>query len=392
MTADRRSHPRIAMVSRTGRGQTGSVNIIMENARRFVAAGWDVTLVAQRLDAKDLRRRGIVGQRIRESWWPWARPQRERFKQRAESWIASQDFDLVVAHGELQTQDVVHIHNCVHLAHELIHGVPLPVDNPVGTVHRTLLTSQRFRALIANSDMMRRDLIQRFNIPENLVHTVHPGYGTERFRRDDRARFGPSVRSRLRIPADRLLIGFITSGNFQKRGLDLVIAAVAGLPERLRNTIHLLVVGSDGRTPEFHRQAAAAGIGDRFTALGHQDAIEAYYHAADLYVLPARIEEYGLAPQEAMVCGLPAIVSDRMGVAERLPSGDRGGVLPAGDLPALRSALERFVSDPGLRQNWAEVCYRACVGNTWEVNWASHRTIYETVIAAKRAAQPKLPT
>lgn len=389
MTAD---HPRIAMVSRTGRGQTGSVNIIMENAQRFVAAGWKVTLVAQRLDRRDLHRRGIASQRIRESWWPWARPQRERFRQRAEAWVAGQGFDLVVAHGEILVQDVVHIHNCVHLAHELIHGGPLPADNPVGRMHRALLEKRAFRALIANSEMMRRDLIQRFAIPGELVHTVHPGYGTDRFRREDRARLGPAMRSRLGIPAGRLLIGFITSGNFQKRGLDLVIAAVAGLPADLRGNVHLLVVGSDDRTADFQRQAAAAGIGDRFTALGHQSAIEACYHATDLYLLPARIEEYGLAPQEAMVCGVPAIVSDRMGVSERLPAGDRGGVLPAGDPAALRAALERFVADASLRQGWAEVCHRACAGNTWEVNWAAHRAIYEAVMDAKRAAQARLPT
>lgn len=372
------------MVSRTGKGQTGSVNIILENARRFAAVGWDVTLVAQRLDAKALRHAGIASHSIRESWWPWAKPHRQRFRERAEGWIAEQHFDLVVSHGDLQVHDVVHIHNCVHLAHECIHGTPLPADNPVGILHRTVLESKSFRALVANSEMMRRDLMQRFDIPGELVHTVHPGYGTDRFRRADRPRLGPAFRSRHGIPADRLLIGFITSGNFQKRGLDLVIAAVAGLPTAVRNTVHLLVVGSDGRTPTFQRQASLAGIGDRFTALGHQTDVESCYHATDLYVLPARIEEYGLAPQEAMVCGVPSIVSDRMGVAERLPTTDQAGIICAGDLAALRAALERFITDPSLRQAWAETCHRACANNTWEVNWATHRAIYETVIATKR--------
>ena len=379
------------MVARNGRGQTGSVNKILDHARRFTRHGWQVTLAANRLDISALAAEGITGRRVRESWLPFLKARRTAFQRRAEAWLARQRFDLVIAHGDILAQDVLHVHNCVHLAHEILEGRPPGPDHDGAAFHHTMLSGQRFRVLIANGHLMRQDLQRRFAIPAERIEVIHPGFNPERFRREDRERFAPEVRARLAVPAGRRLLGFITSGNFRKRGLDLLIQAVAGLPVELRDTVQVVVVGGDQGIDQYLAMAAKGGIRDHITVVERQTAIERYHHAMDLFVLPARIEEFGQAAQEAMVCGVPAIVTDRMGVAERLPAADRPGVVPAGDVAALRQALQRFLTDEPLRRGWAETCFQACRTNTWQANWEAHLPIYEAAMAERRRESPAVP-
>lgn len=376
------------MVARNARGQTGLVNLLLDHARRFAKHGWQVTVVGDRIDRADLAKEGIIGQRVRESWLPFVKVPRTAFQQKAERWLAREKFDLVVAHGDLLTQDVLNVHNCVHWAHELIDGRPPGPNHDGAAFHHAMLSGQRFRVLIANSELMRQDLQRRFAIPAERIKPIHCGYDTQRFRREDREQFGPPIRARLGVPPGRLLLGFITSGNFRKRGLDLLIQAIAGLPIELRTIVQVVVVGSDNSIDQYLAMASAVGLRDHITVVGRQDQIEHYHHAMDLFVLPARIEEFGQAPQEAMVCGVPSIITDRMGVVELLPaSGERPGVIPAGDVPALQQALRRFLTDKNLRERWADECYQACRGNTWQVSWQSHLAIYEELAVAQQRSR-----
>jgi glycosyltransferase involved in cell wall biosynthesis len=70
------------------------------------------------------------------------------------------------------------------------------------------------------------------------------------------------------------------------------------------------------------KQAVAdAGLEGRVQILGFSAQVPELIAAADLLVSPVRYEPYGLNVQEALVCGVPAMVSVSAGVAERYPPG-----------------------------------------------------------------------
>lgn len=71
------------------------------------------------------------------------------------------------------------------------------------------------------------------------------------------------------------------------------------------------------------------------------------YQACDLFCLPSQGpgESWGLAVNEAMACGKPALVSDKVGCAVDLVSDENGAVFPAGDRAALTEALTWLTSD-----------------------------------------------
>ena len=75
------------------------------------------------------------------------------------------------------------------------------------------------------------------------------------------------------------------------------------------------------------------------------------YAAADLFVLPSDHEPWGAVTLEAAACGLPIVVSDRVGAGPDVVDTENGGVFPAGDAGALAALLGSLLADPaGLRR------------------------------------------
>lgn len=98
-----------------------------------------------------------------------------------------------------------------------------------------------------------------------------------------------------------------------------------------------------GYGPEESRLAAlAASSGGRIDLLGYRGYgdLPAAYAEADLYWQPSLSEPWGLAVNEAMSSGLPALVSDRCGCAEDLVTPQTGWTFDPGEEPSMVRALE----------------------------------------------------
>jgi glycosyltransferase involved in cell wall biosynthesis len=80
----------------------------------------------------------------------------------------------------------------------------------------------------------------------------------------------------------------------------------------------------------------------------NQSQISAAYAVSDCLVLPSdHGETWGLVVNEAMACGLPAIVSDLVGCVEDLVhEGHTGMVFPFADIDALAGCMNRMAEDP----------------------------------------------
>ena len=131
---------------------------------------------------------------------------------------------------------------------------------------------------------------------------------------------------------------------FTTKGVDLVLDALAALPEPIRNRIKYVVAGNE--TPGFRRLAERRGAADRVVFAGPRKDVSELLSAADLMVHPARNEAAGAVLAEAAVCGLPVICSANCGYAPLVT--DAGGiVLPENSgSHAVRDALELTLSLP----------------------------------------------
>jgi glycosyltransferase involved in cell wall biosynthesis len=129
-----------------------------------------------------------------------------------------------------------------------------------------------------------------------------------------------------------------------KRPLDLPAAVKAAGCE-----VTILFVG-DGPMAGQVRASLKPGQG-AVTGFVNQSEIPAYYHAADILVLPSESEKWGLVINEAMAAGVLPVVSDRVGAAPDLVEGV-GEIYPCGDVRSLAAALGRALArtrDPRTR-------------------------------------------
>ena len=83
-----------------------------------------------------------------------------------------------------------------------------------------------------------------------------------------------------------------------------------------------------------------------FAGFLNQGEIPAAYAACDALVLPSDYgETWGLVVNEAMACGVPAVVSDAVGCGPDLvEEGQTGMIFPLGDIPALARAIEAVLA------------------------------------------------
>ena len=372
--------PTLTMCAINARGHSGSVRKILDHAKRFVDLGWDVMVVAEKVDPADLAGSGIACRRVPRVWFGGEARQRERFRVRAEA-VASGRPGLTIGHGDLRSQDVLHLHNCTHLVHEILHGRPIPPDDPLGRMHAAMLSGGAYRLLIANSALMKADITARFGVDPERVAVIHPGYDPAHFDAAQRDELRPGIRQELGLPADAPVVGVITSGSFRKRGVDVFLRALGGLPAELRESLHVVIAGNERKLAPYEELARAAGVGDRTQFLAPRQDVERLHHALDCYVHAAHFEEFGQSAQEAMVCGTAVVLTADVGVVERLPATQRDFVVPPGDPEALGAAIGKLLDEPRTRERWVATCQAACRDNTWEHNWAAHRAHYERLLS-----------
>lgn len=162
-----------------------------------------------------------------------------------------------------------------------------------------------------------------------------------------------TLRGELGLAADDVVVGCVAVMR-AKKGHMTLLAAIEPLIAS-RPSLHLVLVGSG--SPVFERvQAYVAehGLEGRVHLLGTRRDVPNLLAGCDLFALATEQEASGTVYVEAAAAGLAAIGTDVGGVSEMLRDGETGLLVPVGDVPALRAALERLVNDPALRRRMGE--------------------------------------
>lgn len=200
-------------------------------------------------------------------------------------------------------------------------------------------SARRARRVVTVSEASRRDLIERWRLPEDRVVAIHNGVGDAFLALPPRA-IGSIEGRPLRI----LAVGTLQP---RKNLLRLLAAAVRVARER---QVHLRVVGPDGHQARIIREALAGATGVRVEIAGYlaQEDLPAEYEAADMLVYPSLYEGFGLPVVEAMATGLPVVTSTRGALPE--VAGDAALLVDPLDEAALAAAITRLASDDELRR------------------------------------------
>jgi rhamnosyl/mannosyltransferase len=135
------------------------------------------------------------------------------------------------------------------------------------------------------------------------------------------------------------------------KGLDVLLRAMVNV----RATA--VLVGDGPLRPQLEALSRELGLGSKvfFAGAVGEQALVAWYHACDMFVLPSttRAEAFGVVQTEAMACGKPVVsTSVPTGVPWVNRNGETGLVVPPGDIEALASALARLAGDDDMRRRF----------------------------------------
>ncbi|CAN1595422.1 glycosyltransferase family 4 protein [Pseudomonas mediterranea] len=204
------------------------------------------------------------------------------------------------------------------------------------------------------SEVQQPLFIKHYGTPLERFHLLPPGIAQDRRRPADadadaiRAAF----RAEFELADDDLLLVQIGSG-FKTKGVDRSLKALAALPAELKKRTRLFVIGQDD-PKVFQLQSAALGLGDNVRFLKGRSDIPRFLLGADLLIHPAYNENTGTVLLEALVAGLPVLVSAVCGYAHYIAEADSGLVLDEPfEQAQLTEYLERMLGDAEARAAWS---------------------------------------
>ena len=204
--------------------------------------------------------------------------------------------------------------------------------------------------LIAHQEKAK--FTRHYGTHPDLFHLLPPGINRQRLIFDG-ADEGDSqaLRAEFGIAEEEQMLLAVGS-RFHTKGVDRVIRAVAALPAEQKAKSRLLVVGH-GKEGPFRRLAKRLGVADRVIFTGTREDVPRFYRAADFLIHAPRSENTGTVLIEAMICGLPVLVTANCGFAFHVSDADAGMVVPDPfEQGQLDRALAAFLTSPQ-REAWA---------------------------------------
>lgn len=202
------------------------------------------------------------------------------------------------------------------------------------------------------SEVQQPLFIKHYQTPLERFHLLPPGIARDRRAPINAADIRAEFRTEFNIADDHYLLLQVGSG-FKTKGLDRTLKALASLPSQQRERTQLIVIGQDN-PKQFIVQAAALGISKQVKIFKGRSDIPRFLLGADLLMHPAYNENTGTVLLEALVSGLPVVVTDVCGYAHYIKEAECGEVLSSPfQQQHLDQALSKVLADPALRAQWS---------------------------------------
>ncbi|MCL2354547.1 MAG: glycosyltransferase family 4 protein [Oscillospiraceae bacterium] len=301
-------------------------------------------------------------------------------------WIMQLNFNMVAKANALIVKegnfDVIHAHDWLvaYSAKTLKQSWGTPL---VSTIHATeagrnsgihnevqryvndtewLLTYESSEVIV-NSKYMKNELQRLFGLPYEKINVVSNGINMTAYNGVER-----DYEFRRQYAADNEKIILFMGRLVFEKGVQHLISAMPKILESY-NDAKLVIAGKGGMTDSLIAQAESMGIKDKVYFTGYLDAkkVSKLYKCSDVSVFPSTYEPFGIVALEAMLAGVPTVVSDIGGLDEIVDHGIDGLKSYAGNPNSIADSITALLFNPELCQNIAKKAKQK-VKN--EYNWA----------------------
>ena len=253
-------------------------------------------------------------------------------------------------------------------------------DRSMAWVEKKSITGSHIPTILPVSTLVKYELLKLYDIPESKIRVIHPGVSTDRFSVLDWETCRHEIRQRHGLSSSDVVVLFVGM-NFEIKRLDLVIQGIAGLVTKDRRSyrLKLLVVGK-GNKKRYLTMAHELRIDNRVIFAGVMQEVEKYYLASDIFAMPSRFDTFGLAVLEAMMAGLPVLITQRVGARDLVEPGVHGFILKEEPSPMdVTEKLALFMKKEN-RLKMGENAKKLAMQYTWEKRSAHVANLYKSLI------------
>ena len=282
-------------------------------------------------------------------------------------WIMQLNFNMVAKANELiasgEKFDVIHAHDWLvaYAAKTLKNSYDMPL---VSTIHATeagrnggihdevqryindtewMLTYESSEVIV-NSKYMKNELQWLFGLPYEKINVVANGINSTAYSGVEK-----DYEFRRQYAADNEKIILFMGRLVYEKGVQHLISA---MPKILANyhDAKLVIAGRGGMIDELKAQVDAMGLSQKVYFTGYLNAkqVSKMYRCADISVFPSTYEPFGIVALEAMLAGIPTVVSDVGGLNEIIEHGVDGMKSYAGNPNSLADSILSLLFNPEL--------------------------------------------
>jgi glycosyltransferase involved in cell wall biosynthesis len=134
----------------------------------------------------------------------------------------------------------------------------------------------------------------------------------------------------------------------------------------MREPARLVVVGGDDPAA-YLKLARRLNVEERVHFTGPRTDTWRFFQAADIFLLPTRVDMWGMAIVEAMATAVPPVTTRGAGAADVIANEESGFVLAEPlDVDLLAATLDRLAADPGLRDRIGQAARKRAQSLTWD--------------------------
>lgn len=322
-------------------------------------------------------------------------------------WVMQLNFSLLEKATKLMNEekfDVIHAHDWVvaYAAKTLKHAFSVPL---VSTIHATehgrnhglhndmqryissvewLLTYESWR-VICNSEYMRNETMNVFQLPEDKLRVINNGVQLDMFKGIER-----DYDFRRNFAYDNEKIIFFVGRLVQEKGVQVLLDAVPQIMDRY-NDVKFIIAGKGPQYDYLRYKADSMGISNKVYLTGYlsEENLMKLYKCADIAVFPSLYEPFGIVALESMVANVPAVVTDTCGLGEIVEHGVDGMKAYTGNAQSLADCILALLFNPDLAENVkANALKKVYSMYNWEKISDETLDTYNEVIALEKASKP----